>query len=477
MNKVIFYTHAYNAEKTLPRTIKSILSQTCENWVWHLVDNGSTDKTSSVIQEYASNDSRIIPLANKKNHVWEQGNRWRDAVQSKEDNDYFCIIDADDEYKPNFIEDMLKFIMENNIEVAACGNDFLDANTGKLQGVRSLHDSLIIEKEGFGTHFSTYHQFMRTSWGKLFAVSVLHKFDTSKKYVFKYGGDTLFTTEHFRNASRVGIIPQSLHKYYVSPASVSYKWDKERIESDRILHDRMIEFLNEKVGFISPQNKEFLYAVYFNAVKDTLKVLLNAKMDAHERLAGLIDIFTSEQTRELSAFNFYNFSLITGEREILFKQVTDWVVGNKELNNAEQFKFFAAVNGNINSESFKSRIVEVASRQPLLAGLNADFLVHFSDVALLILNKDFSDALEKIVVMVEEEQEIPSGTGIKLITLGLNLSSKLEKADYFIFFKKLQISLLIDSGQNEKAAAELADWLGLMPNDTDFQGFLNRLNT
>ena len=45
----------YNAEKTVEKTIKSILNQKYENYELILVNDGSTDKTESICQKYAKN--------------------------------------------------------------------------------------------------------------------------------------------------------------------------------------------------------------------------------------------------------------------------------------------------------------------------------------------------------------------------------------------------------------------------------------
>ncbi|MCL2080071.1 MAG: hypothetical protein FWH17_09610, partial [Oscillospiraceae bacterium] len=159
---------------------------------------------------------------------------------------------------------------------------------------------MIIEKEGYEEHFMTYHEFMRTKWGKLFSAETLKKIDKNKIFHLAYGSDTLFSTEVFRNSSRIGILAESLHKYYASLASVSHKWDGKRILSDRLLHDRAIEFLTEKVGSLNVINREFLFVVYSTALIGTLQVLLYASsISDDDKIEGVYDIFKSRQTQEL----------------------------------------------------------------------------------------------------------------------------------------------------------------------------------
>jgi len=317
--KVLFYTRAYNAEKTIRRTIDSVVNQTYSNWIYHILDNGSTDSTGEIIQEYEKKDVRIITHRNKQNNVFEKGNSAWEIMQTYDENNYICFIDADDEYKPDFLEKLCPFISDVNLDIAVGGNDFINATNGQLTFVRKLNDAMILENETFGTHFPVYHQFMRTWWGKLFKISVMRKINLKPAREVSHGRDTLFTAENFRNASRVGIYADSFYKYYVNPKTLSYNWDDKRISSDRIVHDSMINYLLDKVGFVSEENKEFLFLVYFNAIKDTLEVLINTQISDEKRIECYRDIFTSRQSQELAGFRFQKYQSSNEEKNELFE--------------------------------------------------------------------------------------------------------------------------------------------------------------
>jgi len=505
MIKCMFYTRAYNAAGTLRRTIDSIIAQTEKDWVYYVCDNGSLDSTGDIILEYADKDERVKYLHNNKNNVWEdKGNLWENIVR-KYEYPYTVWLDADDAYYPDFLEKMLAFVKENNLDVASCGNDFINARTNKLDGIRKLNQNLILEGGDFDIYFTTYHQFMRTKWGKIYSLSLLQKYDYKKFYdvgkKISYGMDTLLCMRAFLTANRAGILAESLYKYYVSPASHSYKFNNKRIASDRVLHDEAVNYLIEKAGYVSARNREFLFAVYFNAIRDTLNVLLNAQISVDEKLNGMRDIFTSEQTLELSNIVFSEYGNINAERRGLFNELSDWILSEKESckNNMETAAaIFTGMNiipmnmsGWSNAEAFAlltlmprksyfnggldGQITAIASRQPLLKRLSAEFLIFFRDIVIAVLDNDFNSALTQILSIIKEEREISGDLGIEFATLGLKLSAALEIEEHFIFFKKKQVSLLLEAGQKEKAAAELADYDALMPTDEDFKELRKRL--
>lgn len=433
MSKIIIYTPAYNAEKTLRRAVDSILNQTHKEFIYYLLDNASTDGTYEIIKEYAKNDKRIIPLHNEINWV---GNGIYEVLKNYGKDCYFCALDADDEYTPNFLEKMLFFIKNENLDIAACGSDFVDMQTNKHLGMRLLKKNLILDEEKFDRYFPTYHQFMRTIWGKVYSISVLRRPEYKRYKQPGYGNDTLFAMNAFYNANRVGILSESLHKYYVSPKSVSYQFDKNRTKSDRVLFDAACDFLISKCGAVSDENLNFLWIVYFNAIKDTLNVLLNAQISVSDKFEYLLDIFQSRHTQEL-----IKWPGAKAEKNRLFSQAA-------------------------------SRML---SSSPYLVGLEVEFLCYFKDIVFSILQNDEENALSQIIELIAEGTEIPDEYVESLMLLALNLSAKLELHDYFIYFKKLQISLLIELSKINEAIEEFADWDEVLSDDIDFKNLKERL--
>lgn len=292
MEKCIFYTYAYNAEKTVERTIRSVMAQSGD-WVYHIVDNGSTDGTGDVIRRVATEDSRIVPCINQKNMVWESGNAWWDLVQMYEPDDYLCIVDADDTYKSDFLSTMQSFSEENHLDIAVCGNEFLDVTIGKVQSVRSLREDLVLHGRGFSYYFPVYHQFMRTVWAKLFRINVLRQIDHTKLPDIVYGLDTIITTHAFQNAQRVGILGKALYEYYISPTSVSYRSGEKRAEPLEPLYNAAESLLESKCGRVTDRNRDFLTLVYLNDTKDALRIILNAEDSVTNKLDSLSLIFES----------------------------------------------------------------------------------------------------------------------------------------------------------------------------------------
>lgn len=500
MSRTIFYTQAYNDQSTLSRAIKSVLNQTERNFIYYIMDNGSSDKSGEIIAHYAKLDSRVIPLRNEKNNVWPTA-EWLPFLNEHADDDYFAMLDADDEYLPEFLEKSLAFMKKYDLDAVASGSYYSDAKTGECIEQKKAEQQYILGSDNIDKILPAYYPFVRTIWGKLYknktaryAHQVLMRQQQSDSKII-YGSDTYFCLQAFTKADRIGILPECLHKYYISTKSDSYRFTEGRIRSDRILFDTGCDFLIKKAGSISKTNQDFLLAVYLFALRDTLRVLMNSQNSLQDKLAGVLDIYSNVQTRKL-----IKEDILVTEKEQLLHPMGQWVSEQKDaFSDAEMADFVKQTGLSIfqqrplpvdrtfqmlvhlkreapDSEIINDAFAAVAAAFPLLVGAKAGFLLFFSDPVLKILRGELGQALEKIEILLEQEAEIPDAYAEPLITLGLNLSAQLSRNVDFIYFKKLQISVLIAFSKTQEALKELGNWDALMPEDADFQNLRQALD-
>jgi len=105
--KVCICVPAYNAERTLPETLDSLLAQTYRDLVILVVDNASTDGTLKVADAYAAKDPRVTVLRNAEN-VGGEGNFTRCLGLGR--GEYTAIFHADDVYTPTIVEEQVAFL-------------------------------------------------------------------------------------------------------------------------------------------------------------------------------------------------------------------------------------------------------------------------------------------------------------------------------------------------------------------------------
>ncbi len=90
----------YNTEKLVGRCIDSIIAQTYPNWELILVDDGSTDKSFSVLKEYETKDCRIKVIHQENAGPGLARNK---GIQNAS-GDYIVFVDSDDVIKTNYFE-------------------------------------------------------------------------------------------------------------------------------------------------------------------------------------------------------------------------------------------------------------------------------------------------------------------------------------------------------------------------------------
>ena len=98
----------YNVEKYLRQCLDSILRQTFRPLEIILVNDGSTDGSDTICQEYAEIDERIVYLKKENGGVSDARNVGLDAVTS----DYVLFIDSDDWIEPTYVEVLYEKIEE-----------------------------------------------------------------------------------------------------------------------------------------------------------------------------------------------------------------------------------------------------------------------------------------------------------------------------------------------------------------------------
>ena len=286
--KNIFLTTAYNAELTIDRAICSVLNQTWQDFEYWIVDNGSTDGTREKIKAYAVADSRITAFYYNENYLWRAFD-FIHKIARESRAGWLVILDSDDEYLPPFLEKMLEFVEANHLDFAATGNNFVNAETGEATGNRSSDHNVVFTRE---THnfLGEYHAIMRPVWAKLIPLEIVASINFEDYYSIRYGGDTAFILDIISRCNRFGIMAGTYYQYYVNPKSDSYTWDNRRLEADRIMYQHGVGHCQKMWGHISPQNQTFLYAVYANAVLDTMNIIHNSGLTSEEKLHEYADI-------------------------------------------------------------------------------------------------------------------------------------------------------------------------------------------
>ena len=143
---------AYNAEKYLRTCLESVIGQTFTSWELIIADDGSTDSTGAIADEFAAKDGRIKVLHLNRHGVSAARNACIDAANGK----YLAYVDADDLLEPDYLKALYEKSEESNAYIVQC-SFFVDSDENKTPDTnpvdKTYEDADSVMKAFFaGTH-------------------------------------------------------------------------------------------------------------------------------------------------------------------------------------------------------------------------------------------------------------------------------------------------------------------------------------
>lgn len=192
----------YNVKDFLRECVKSLLNQTYFNIEIILVDDGSTDGSDQICDEYAGEDPRIIVIHKSNGGLSDARNRGLDIARGE----YIGFVDSDDWIEPQMYEKLYNKIKSGSYDIAVCSLIREYKNKSVIEPLKELiytrDDSLSALLLGIELHDH--------AWSKLYHNKVFNnvRFPTGKFYE-----DVLTTYKTFLNANSVVVEPSPLYHY------------------------------------------------------------------------------------------------------------------------------------------------------------------------------------------------------------------------------------------------------------------------
>lgn len=119
---------AFNAEKDIAKAVKSITDQTYGDFTLVVVNDGSTDKTADVLDEFAC-DNRIKILYQENTGI---AGAYRNAFQHL-DGDYIMFLDSDDCYDANTLFDINQEINKSHADIVQFGISYFNESWNHIR--------------------------------------------------------------------------------------------------------------------------------------------------------------------------------------------------------------------------------------------------------------------------------------------------------------------------------------------------------
>lgn len=200
----------YNSEKTLVRCVDSILSQTFSDFELLLVDDGSTDSSGKMCDDYALKDHRVHVFHKKNGGVSSARNLGLDHANGK----WIAFCDSDDYVNSNWLSTFTKHC-KKNVELVVQSTGISNSIKNRpFEGTVSDFLELFYDVYVIGY-----------VWNKLFLKSAIdkycHRFDES----FAFLEDEMFVCKYLQSINHVAFIPKVTYHYEMPDFNNKYKGD------------------------------------------------------------------------------------------------------------------------------------------------------------------------------------------------------------------------------------------------------------
>ncbi len=219
----------YNVEKYLSQCVESILNQTYKNLEIILVDDGSTDKSSIICDDFKLKDNRIKVIHKKNGGLSSARNMGIDVATG----DYVMFIDSDDYYLSNYaISKIVENLCESNADILTFGLKKYFEDIDLLEDSKYIFDRNLIN---FNDKKQTFNYLVRNN---LFIASACNKalknqFIKDNDLRFKEG----FLSEDIEWSARliiysnvIDVLNESFYIYRQRKSSISKSTKKNKID-------------------------------------------------------------------------------------------------------------------------------------------------------------------------------------------------------------------------------------------------------
>ncbi len=251
----------YNSQQYLSNCLDSILNQTYHNLEIVLVNDGSTDNSLNILEEYQKKDKRIKIISTENHGVSHARNVGIQNVTG----DYITFVDSDDILEIDTIETLYKDIIDNNADLVQC-NHYINEYEYFY-----TYDNITINGDKEVFHKFLVESICCTVWGKLYKKEVFNSVSFNEYY--NNHEDELFQFDIIKNCKVVVLEQKRMYHYY---------WNRKGSLTNKNTNNKDIELftvLFNKVLKYTKDNYQDLFDDAYQFIIRKLNYLKELKRD------------------------------------------------------------------------------------------------------------------------------------------------------------------------------------------------------
>ena len=245
----------YNVEKYLRKCLQSVLRQENVTMEIILVDDGSTDTSSEICDEYAAIHSNINCIHIKNSGPSTAKNIGYDVATGN----YISFIDSDDEIKPEMFHTMLQSAYKHNADIVCC-NYFQIDESGNLSHTSYTNQEYVLSRDEALKAILIKDKIYSQCWTKIYKRETIDLHHVRNTDGLKTEEDFIYNIQAFACSETVCVVDKPLYIYTHRSSSLSKDYYREHIYKyidNRILR---LELVDSIIKMDFPHLQE--YATY-----------------------------------------------------------------------------------------------------------------------------------------------------------------------------------------------------------------------
>jgi len=304
---VTILSPCYNVEQYLPQCLNSIIDQTYRNLQIVMIDDGSKDRTWSILQEYAAKDTRIEVYHQENQGVATTRNNLLDKVKG----DFVLFVDSDDWIELNTVEFLLSKSYETEVDIVTCEHVVNDVLV-KIEYSQEIWDREFVIKK-----FLFHRELNGSLCNKLVKTSLLHGLHF--KPGVSYGEDALFFWCVIQESRNLLYTDRQLYHYRMNSDSISHhSFGIKKYSGFHVWSQ-----ISSSVDKHWPQFSEFAYGHFAMSMTILLRDAAHSNYKKDERIRNMQMIARKYgwyiQKHHMSSWKMYLYSQIGGRCYTLLK--------------------------------------------------------------------------------------------------------------------------------------------------------------
>ncbi len=240
----------YNVESFLGDCIESCIKNPGGDIEILLIDDGSTDGSGKICDEYAKQDCRIRVIHKKNSGVSSA----RNAAINHANGKWLIMVDGDDVLTDNAIESGRRYVNDDSDLLQFDAMPFTDVLktdewTPKGKEMLVVGDELkkyhlqLIDRTNVKIKFPTFN--MNPAWGKMWNMGFIKRYNLRYDEKVHKGEGTLFTFTASYVMKKIRFIPQIFYGYRINPTSIMHRFSEDILENQNVQYIQYYKVVEE----------------------------------------------------------------------------------------------------------------------------------------------------------------------------------------------------------------------------------------